>query len=222
MVKSGLSQSRSESRSRSPAIKGSQARRSDNTTLVNSPDDARQLASAKTTSHHPQDLSSASLSQRQLPVKKNHRSSIDKGLGDYKSELDFDEEEYESSIESCLCSASQMSLSAFSSDSDNTTRRIEQLGKKLVALTSSHNMSQFNAQARLETHGIDSSQYNNYLQRIEEKRMEMISVNQRIAYKRSLLDADDNPTMNASKKVSGQLLLMKDDRTDIPSGIIDN
>ena len=143
MVKSGLSQSRSESGSRSPAIKGSQARRSDNTTLVNSPDDAGQLASAKTSIHHTMGLSSSSLSQLQLPVKKSHRSSIDKQLGAYQTEMEFDEDEYESSIESSLDSASQMSWSALSSNSDNMARRIEQLDKKLEALTSSHQMVQF-------------------------------------------------------------------------------
>ena len=94
--------------------------------------------------------------------------------------MEFDEHEYESSIESSLHSASQMSLSAFSSNSDNTIRRIEQLDKKLDALTSSHNMLQFKAQASLKTHGAESSHYINYLQRIEEKRMEIISINQRI------------------------------------------
>ena len=127
MVKTGLSQSMSESGSRSPAIKGSQARRSDNTTLVNAPDDAGQLAPAKITLRHPRDLSSSSLTQLQLPVKKNHRSSIDKGLGAYQTEMEFDEDGYESSIESSLHSASQMSLSAFSSNSDNTIHQIEQL-----------------------------------------------------------------------------------------------
>ena len=94
MVKSGLSQSRSGSGSCSPAVKGRQARRSDNTTLVNSPDDAGQLAFAKFTFRHPKGLSSSSLSHLQLPVKKNHRFSIDKGLGAPKTEMEFDEEEY--------------------------------------------------------------------------------------------------------------------------------
>ena len=125
MVNSGVSHSRSKSDSRSPMIK---ARNSDNPTLVNSPDDAGRLASAKTIIHHTMGLSSSFLSQLQAPVKKNHRSSIDKHLGAYQTEVDMDfgQDEYESSIESSLRSASQMSLSAFSCESDNTIRRIEQ------------------------------------------------------------------------------------------------
>ena len=76
--------------------------------------------------------------------------------------MDFDEDDYESSIESFLCSDSQMSLGAISSsNSDNITRRIEQLENKLEALASSHNMLQFKAQARLKTHGVESNQYTN-------------------------------------------------------------
>ena len=83
-------------------------------------------------------------------------------------------------------------------------------------------MLQFKAQARLKTHGVESSHYTNYLQRIEEKRMEIISIHQIITYTRCLLNAEDNPTMHSSRKVTGQLLCMTDDRTDIPSGIIYN
>ena len=162
MVNSGMSHSRSESDSRSPKIKGRMARNSDNPTRVNSPDDAGRLASAKTIIHHAMGLSSSSLSQLQAPVKKNHRSSIDQPLGSYQTEMDVDEDEYESSIESSLHSASQMSLSAFSSNSSNMTRRIEQLDKKLEALTSLHQMLQFKAQARLKTHGVEARHYMNY------------------------------------------------------------
>ena len=207
MVKSGLSQSRSESGSRSPTIKVRQARHSDNTTLVNFPDDAGRLASAKSIIHHTMGLSSSSLSKLQLLVKKNHRSSIDKQHGAYQTEVEFDEDEYESSIESSLRSASQMSLSAISSNSDRINRRIERLDKKLEALTSSHEMWQFKAQSRLKTHGVDSSQYTHYLQRIEEKRMEIISISQRVTYKRCLLDAEDNAIMHSSKKITGQFIV---------------
>ena len=133
MVKSGLSQSKSRSGSGSPAIKSSLARRSDNSTFVNSPDDAGQLASAKTTFQHAQGLSSSSLSQLRCPVTKNHRSSIGNESGVRVGEMDFDEDERESSVESSLCSASQMSLGAISSNSDNIIRRIEQFGAELEA-----------------------------------------------------------------------------------------
>ena len=98
MVNSGVSHSRSGSDSRSPMTK---ARNSDNLILVNSPDDAGRLASAKTIIHHTMGLSSSSLSQLQAAVKKNHRSSIDKQLGAHRTEvdMDFDQDEYESSIE---------------------------------------------------------------------------------------------------------------------------
>ena len=81
MVKSGMSHSRSESVSRSPTPTGGLARISDNTTHVNSPDDAGRLASAKAVTHHTMGLSSSSLPQLQAPVKKNYASSIDKSLG---------------------------------------------------------------------------------------------------------------------------------------------
>ena len=83
-------------------------------------------------------------------------------------------------------------------------------------------MLQFKAKSRLKTHGVESSQYNNYLQNIEKKRMEIVSISQIIAYKKSLLESDDNPTSNASKKVTGQLLCMTDDRMQTLSGIISN
>ena len=82
-MKSGTSRSASESVSCSPAPMGKLARSSDNTTLVNSPDDAGRLASAKATGHPTMGLSSSSLSQLQMPVKKNHASSIDISLGAY-------------------------------------------------------------------------------------------------------------------------------------------
>ena len=128
MVNSGMSHSRSESDARSLKIKGHMERNFDDPTFVKSSDDAGRLASAKTATHHTVGLSSSSLSQLQAPVKKNHRSSIDKQLGAYQTEVDMDsdQDEYESSIESSLRSASQMSLSAFSCESDNTIRRIEQ------------------------------------------------------------------------------------------------
>ena len=200
------------------------ARNSDNPTLVYSPDDAGRLASAKTTVNHTMGLSSSSLSQLQAPVKKNFRSSIDKQVGAYRAErdMDFEQDDYESSIESSLRSASLMSFSAFSCESNNTIRRIEQLDKKLEAVTSSHEMLRFKAQARLKTHGVGSSQYKNYSQTIEEKRMEIVSITQRIEYKRSLLHAEDNPTTHSSKTVACHLLHLRDDRADIPSGIFDN
>ena len=71
---------------------------------------------------------------------------------------------------------------------------------KLEAVMSSHRMLQFKAQARLTTHGVDSSQYKNYVQKIEEKRMEIISIKQGADYKISLTDAEENPTMHYSKK----------------------
>ena len=222
MANSGMSHSRSESESRSPTIKDRLARNSDNTTLVSSPDDAGRLASAKTIVHHTMPLSSSSLSQLRLPVKRNHKSSIDRQSGAHQAEMDFDEDDYESSIESSLRSASQMSFSVFSCESDNIIRRIEQLDKKLEAVTSSHEMLRFKAQARLKTHGVGSSQYKNYSQTIEEKRMEIVSITQRIEYKRSLLHAEDNPTTHSSKTVACHLLHLRDDRADIPSGIFDN
>ena len=135
--------------------------------------------------------------------------------------MDFDQDEYESSIESSLRSALQMSFSVLNCESDNTICRIEQLDKDLEAVTSSHKLLRFKAQARLKTHGADSSQYRSYLQRIEEKRMEIVGISQKFEYKRSLLHAEDNATTPYSKKVAGQLLRMTDDRTDLPSGIID-
>ena len=105
-MKSGTSRSASESVSCSPAPAGKLARSSDNTTLVNSPDDAGRLASAKATGHPTMGLSSSSLSQFQAPVKKNFASSIDISLGAYRQN-GFDEEDNESSIESSLRCASQ-------------------------------------------------------------------------------------------------------------------
>ena len=130
MAKSGLSHSRSESESRSPTIKDRLARNSENTTLVNSPNDAGRLASAKTIIHHTAGLLSASLSQLQLPVKKNHNSSIDGQFGAHQAEMDLDEDDYESSIESSLCSASQMSLSAISSSNSDKISPNRAVGKQ--------------------------------------------------------------------------------------------
>ena len=88
-----------------------------------------------------------------------------------------------------------MSMSAFSSNSDNSICKIDQLNKKLEAVMSSHRMLQFKANTSFTTHGVESSQYKNYVQKIEEKRMEIISISQIIEYKRFLFHADDNPTM---------------------------
>ena len=76
MKKCGVSESRPRSGSGSPAIKTKLERRSDNTTLVNSPGDAGQSASTKITFQHAQGLSSSSsLSQLRIPIKKNFTSS---------------------------------------------------------------------------------------------------------------------------------------------------
>ena len=146
MVKSGTSRSASESVSCSPAPKGKLARNSDNIILVNFPDDAGRLVSAKATGHTTMGFSSSSLSQLQMPAKKNHASSIDKSPGAYR-QIGFDDEDNESSIESSLRSESQMSMSAFSSNSDNPIRKIDQLSMKLEAIMASHRMLQFKAQA---------------------------------------------------------------------------
>ena len=182
MVNPGTSRSVSESVSCSPAPKGELARSSDNTTLVNSPDDAGRLASAKATAHTTMVFSSSSLSQPQMPVKKNHASSIDMSPGAHR-QIGFDDDDNESSFESSLRSESQMSMSAFSSNSDNHIRRIQQLNMKLEAVMASHRMLQFKAKERLTSHGVESSQYKNYMQKIEEKKMEIISIKQRIEYK---------------------------------------
>ena len=102
-------------------------------------------------------------------------------------EMDNEDDEYESSIASAFCSESQMSLSAVSSNSDNTVRRTEQLNMKLETLKSSHAELGFKAKARLTTFGIDSDQYRSYLQGIEEKKLEIVSINQIIMYKKSLM-----------------------------------
>ena len=181
----GASRSASDSVSRSPGPKGKLARGSENTTLVNSPDDAGRLASAKATGHTTVSSSPSSMSKLQMPVKKNLASSIGVHLKAHQR-IDFDDDDdYESSIESSLCSASQMSMSAFSTNSDNPTCKVEQLNMKLEAVMSSHRMLPFKAQARLIKHGIGSSQYKHYMHTIEEKRLELISIEQRIEYKRS-------------------------------------
>ena len=60
------------------------------------------------------------------------------------------DDEYENSIESSLCSESQMSLSVVSShNSDNTVRRIEQLTMKLESLKPSYLHFEFKAKSRL-------------------------------------------------------------------------
>ena len=204
MVNSGTSRSKSGSVSCSPTPQGKLARSSDNTTLVNSPDDAGRLASAKATAHTTMGFSSSSLSQLQMPVKKNHASSIDMSPGAHRQIGFDDDDDNESSFESSLRSESQMSISAFSSNSDNHTRTVEQLNMKLEAVMASHRMLQFKAKARLTSHGVESSQYKNYMQKIEEKKMEIISIKQRIEYKRSLAHAEHNPTMPSSMKNVGR------------------
>ena len=103
----GASRSASESVSRSPGPKGTLARGSENTTLVNSPDDAGRLASAKATGHTTMSLSPSSMSQLQMPVKKNLVSSIGVPLEAHQRiDFDDDDDDYKSSIESSLCSAS--------------------------------------------------------------------------------------------------------------------
>ena len=150
-------------------------------------------------------LSSSSLSQLQVPVKKNHASSIDMSPGAHR-QIGLDGDDNESSFESSLRSESQMSMSAFSSNSDSHIRKIEQLNMKLEAVMASHGILQFKAKARLTSHGFESSQYKNCMQNIEEKKMEIISIKQRIEYNRSLVHAEDNPVMHSSKTNVGRLL----------------
>ena len=69
MVKTGLEQSRSRSGSGTPTIKIVRARRDD--TILNSPDDAGRLASAKTALHQSPGLQSSSLSKLRSPKKNN-------------------------------------------------------------------------------------------------------------------------------------------------------
>ena len=90
MANSGTSRSASESVSQSPAPAGKLARGSENPTLVNSPDDAGRLASAKATGHSTMGVSSSSMSQHQLPIKKNLASSIGMPLGAYRQDDDDD------------------------------------------------------------------------------------------------------------------------------------
>ena len=219
----GASRSASESLPRSPGPKGKLARGSENTTLVNSPDDAGRLASAKATGHTTVSLSPSSISKLQMPVKKNLASAIDMPLKAHQRiDLD-DDDDYESSIESLLCSASQMSMSNFSTNSDNAILEIDQLNLKLDAVVASHQMLQYKAQTRLSTHGSESRQYEHYMRKIEGKRFKIVSISQRIEYKKAHINADDNPTMPTSKKNAGRLFVLQaDDRMEIPSGITDD
>ena len=200
MVHSGASRSGSESAQRSPTLKGKMARASasENATLVNSPDDAGRLASAKATGYTTASLSPPSTAQ--LHIKKNFQSFIGMLPGAHQ-QIDFDDDDdNESSIESSLCSASQMSMSSYSTNSDNTTRKLEQLAMKLEAVIASHRMLQFKAQTRLSTHGAGSRQYEHFTRKIEEQRLEIVSIQQRIDYRKSQVEADENPTMPSSKK----------------------
>ena len=223
MVHSGASRSGSESAQRSPTLKGKKASASasENATLVNSPDDAGRLASAKATGYNAASLSPPSTAQ--MHIKKNFQSSIGMIPGGHQ-QIDFDDDDgNESSIDSSLCSVSQMSMSSYSTNSGSTTRKLEQLAMKLEAVIASHRMLQFKAQTRLSTHGPVSRQYEHLTRKIEEKRLEIVSIQHRIDFRKSKIEAEDNPTMPSSKKNAGKLLVhMADDRTDIPSGITDD
>ena len=212
----GASRSGSEKaaqRSPSPMGKKASASASEKATLVNSPDDAGRLASAKATGYIAASLSPPPTAQPH--IKKNFKSSIGMMQG-ANQQIDFDDDDdNDSSIDSSLCSASQMSMSSYSTNSENVTRKLEQLAMKLEAVTASHRMLQFKAQTRLSTHGPQSRQYQLLIRKIEEKRLESVSVLHRIDFKRSKLDSEDNPTMPSSKKNGGKLLMMVDDRTDI-------
>ena len=102
-------------------------------------------------------------------------------------DMDNKDEEYEKSIDSSFCSESQMSLSAVSSNSDSIIHRIGQLNMKLEALKSSYAELEFKVKARVTKLGIDSDQYRSFLQKIEEKKLEIVSINQIIMYKKSLM-----------------------------------
>ena len=169
-MQSGASRSGSEKaaqRSPSPMGKKASASASENATLVNSPDDAGRLASAKATGYNAASLSPPSTAQSH--IKKNLQSSIGMMPG-ANQQIDFDDDDdNESSIGSSLCSPSQMSMSSFSTNSDNTIRKLEQLVMKLEAVTASHRMLQFKAQTRLSTHGSQSRQYQLLIRRIEDE-----------------------------------------------------
>ena len=158
-----------------------------------------------------------------MPVKQNLASSIDVPIKAHQR-IDYDDDDDgESSIESSLRSASQMSMSNFSKNSDNATLKIDQLNLKLDAVVASHQMLQYKAQTRLSTHGSESRQYEHYMRKIEGKRLEIVSISQRIEYKKAQIDADDNPTMPTSKKNAGRLFVLQaDDRMEIPSGITES
>ena len=95
-------------------------------------------ASAKATGHPTGSLSPSSTCKLLMPVKKNHAFSMDVPIK-FNQRIDFDDDEgYESSIESSFCSASQMSVSNVSTNSDNITRKSEQLSMKLDAVVASH------------------------------------------------------------------------------------
>ena len=74
---------------------------------------------------------------------------------------------------------------------------------KLEALKPSYVELEFNAKARLTKFGVDSDQYRSYLQKIEAKKLEIVSINHRMMYKKRMLESDDNPMMNPSEKVAG-------------------
>ena len=146
-MRSGASRSGSETAAHSPTPMGKSAHApfSDKTTLVNSPDDAGRLASAKPTGNPTGYPSSSSITP--LPIKKNFQSSIDVSRGISKN-MDFDDDDSnDSELESSICSASQMSTSNHSSNSGNPTRRLEHLIMKLDALQSSHQLLQYKAQS---------------------------------------------------------------------------
>ena len=118
-----------------------------------------------------------------------------KKAGMHLEDMDNEDAGYEGSIDSSFCSESQVCLGAVRSNSDNIIRRIEQLNMKLETLKSSYAELEFKARASLTTFGADSDQYRSYLRKIEEKKLEIVSINHRIVYKKSLLESDDN-TMN--------------------------
>ena len=193
MVKSGSEQSRSRSGSGTPTIKFGRASHLDAT--LNSPDDAGRLASAKTTLHQSSGLQSSLVPKFRSP-KNNHKFTMGKKAGMFLDDMDNEDAEYESLIELSLCSESQMSLSAVSSNSESIVRRLERLSMKLEALKSSYLDLEFKAKLTFKKYGFDSDQYISYFQNIEKKKFEIVSINQISAYNKSLLDPEDNPITN--------------------------
>ena len=92
MARSGVSHSGSETAAHSPTPMGKLAHApfSDKTTLVNSPDDAGRLASAKATGNNTGSLSPLSVTP--LHVKKNFQSSIGMLPGVHQN-IDFDDDD---------------------------------------------------------------------------------------------------------------------------------